>query len=308
MVNPSAPLVSIVLPAYNGARFLAGAVESCLAQTHGDLELIVVDDGSTDETPALIASFTRADARVRSLRIATNRHLPGALNAGFALARGSLLTWTSDDNRFRSHALATLVEALRADPETGVVYADYTRIDEEGRPTDRVVVPGPEMLAEGNCVGPCFLYRREVGDAVGQYAEDLFLAEDLDFWLRAALVARLRPVHEDLYLYRSHPGTLTARGIGAVHAATYEALARTLPRASWLDRRHRALGFLTLARLAREKGDLANARSHFLTAARLSTGTLVRPGAGRFIALAILGPGGYRRTRRAYQALPWVRP
>jgi glycosyltransferase involved in cell wall biosynthesis len=306
-MTAGAPRVSIVLPVHDGARFLREAIDAVLGQTLEDWELLIVDDASTDGSPGIIAEAAARDPRVCPLRHNENRRLPAALNNGFAAARGEYLTWTSDDNRFRNNALATLVEALGGDSKTGVVYADYTRIDEDGRPTGRVVVPQPEMLAEGNCVGPCFLYRREVSDAVGPYAEDLFLAEDLDFWLRASLVTRLRPLHQDLYLYRMHPGTLTARGIGPVHEATYEALTRTLPRMLWLDPHHRALGFIMLARLAQENGDLVRARSHFLTAARLSKGSLMQPGVGRFVLLAILGKSGYERARKAYRALPWAR-
>ncbi len=302
-MTAGAPLVSIVLPVRDGARFLREAIDSVLGQTFADWELLIVDDASTDGSPGIIAEAAARDARVCPLRHAENRRLPAALNTGFAAARGEYLTWTSDDNRFRNGALATLVEALRADPGIGVVYSDYTRIDEFDRPIDQVVVPNSEMLAAGNCVGPCFLYRRHVGDAVGSYADDLFLAEDLDFWLRASLVTRLHPLHQDLYLYRLHQGSLTARGIAPVHDATYEALARSLPRMLWLDRRHRALGFLTLARLAQERDDLLRARSHFLTAVRLSKGSLMQPSLARFVLLTILGKNGYERARKVCRAL-----
>ena len=91
-------LVSIVLPVYNGARFLAEAIQSCLAQTYPHWELIVVDDCSTDDSPQIVAGFAADDARIRVIRHAHNRKLPGALNTGFDAARGEYLTWTSDDN------------------------------------------------------------------------------------------------------------------------------------------------------------------------------------------------------------------
>ena len=88
------PLVSIVLPTHNGARYLEQAVQSCLDQTYRNWELIIVDDASTDETPALIARLVAADSRIRSIRNEVNQKLPGALNTGFAQARGEYLTWT----------------------------------------------------------------------------------------------------------------------------------------------------------------------------------------------------------------------
>src|SRR5215468_4846876 len=104
----AAPLVSVVLPTYNGSRYLRGAVESVLAQTLADFELIVVDDCSTDATPALVAELAARDPRIIAVRHEANRKLPGALNTGFARARGRYFTWTSDDNLYAPAALARL--------------------------------------------------------------------------------------------------------------------------------------------------------------------------------------------------------
>src|SRR5262245_61923913 len=95
------PSVSIVLPTYNGSRFLAESIQSCLDQTYPDFELIIVDDCSTDVTPAIIAEFSARDSRVHTVRHEKNKKLPGALNTGMALSRGRFLTWTSDDNLYR---------------------------------------------------------------------------------------------------------------------------------------------------------------------------------------------------------------
>src|SRR5687767_2807233 len=127
---PGTPLISIVLPTYNGERYLAEAIESCLAQTCRDWELILVDDASSDGTPAVIARYARQDPRVRAIRNPANRKLPGSLNAGFARARGDYFTWTSDDNCYRATALAEMRAALAADPAVDIVYAGYTLIDD----------------------------------------------------------------------------------------------------------------------------------------------------------------------------------
>lgn len=228
-------LVSIVLPTYNGARYLDEAIESCLDQTYRNWELILVDDASTDETPAVIAKYLRLDSRIRSLRHEHNRKLPAALNTGFAAARGEYLTWTSDDNRYRPHALATLVSFLEARPDVDVVYSDYTVIDEAGSPLRAVQVEGPEVLPFRNSIGACFLYRAAVAQKVGPYAEDLFRAEDYDFWLRAVNVCRLEPFHEDLYEYRLHSASLNMSQSPQCHVASAQAQLRNLPRMDWLD-------------------------------------------------------------------------
>ena len=96
--NKTSPKISVVLPVYNGERYLRESLDSILAQTMGDFELIVVDDCSTDATSVILAEYAVRDSRIRIIRNAENQKLPRSLNIGFAEARGEYLTWTSDDN------------------------------------------------------------------------------------------------------------------------------------------------------------------------------------------------------------------
>lgn len=255
------PAVSIVLPVYNGERYLAQAIESCLSQTFSDWELIVVDDASTDGTPAIIADFCARDARVRSVRHETNRKLPGALNTGFALANGEFLTWTSDDNRYRPRALETMVEFLGRRPEVDTVYTDYTAIDDDGAVTGRVEVPDPVYLVRENVIGPCFLYRRSVHEGVGRYDEELFLVEDYDFWLRTGARFQMVPLHQDLYLYRRHQSSLTNMYRQRVLVNREATLRKNLPRLSWIPADAAVAGWLLVAVMARRRGAYADCLS-----------------------------------------------
>lgn len=240
------PLVSIVLPTHNGGHYLDQAVQSCLDQTWEHWELIIVDDASTDDTPERITRWAEADPRIRSARHFRNRRLPAALNTGFARAGGDLLTWTSDDNAYRPHALAEMVSFLEAHPEVDVAYADYSEIDHRGQVLRRCRVSPMEELAVQNCIGPCFLYRRRVQDRIGPYAEDLFLAEDYDFWLRASEHHRLERLPVDCYLYRVHGGSLTARRAREIETARAKAQFRNLPRLHWMGSATKAHAYLTL--------------------------------------------------------------
>ncbi len=263
----SDPLVSIVLPTYNGQRYLAESVESCRAQTYGNWELIIVDDASTDGTPAIIEEYQRKDGRIRSVRNETNRKLPASLNRGFAEARGEYLTWTSDDNMYRPRALEEMVRFLEERPGTALVYCDYGIIDECGALPGRVgTVPSPEWLSDRNCVGPCFLYRRALYDALGGYAEDLFLAEDYDYWLRAFCRFRLEALHCDLYLYRNHSESLTGLHKGRASMVARQALCRHV---ADLCRAHPPVGARACLRLAKHAiacHERAAARSYLLRA------------------------------------------
>lgn len=217
-----APLVSIVLPTYNRAARLASALESCLAQTYPNIEVIVVDDGSTDDTLAVVARFAGRDSRVRALR-QPNRRLPRALNAGFRASRGDYLTWTSDDNAYRPNAIALMAAALDGQPDVGLVYCDYEEVTDSGG-AQRVCLPDPAFLPQQNCVGACFLYRRAVYEAVGEYDAHLFLAEDYDYWLRVARRFPMRHLPGVCpYRYGSHPDSLTARRQAEVRLAAVRA-------------------------------------------------------------------------------------
>lgn len=204
------PLVSIVLPIHNGARYLPESLASIVAQTYSEWELICVDDASTDDTPEILAKWAAREKRIRVIRHQQNQRLPGALNTGFAAATGDLLTWTSDDNLYRPQAIATFVHYLQVNPDVEFVYSDHALIDAEGSITGLTEAPKPEGLITGTDGLASFLYRRSVYERVGAYADDLFLAEDYDYWLRVvAAGCVMAPIHETLYAYRFHSRSLT---------------------------------------------------------------------------------------------------
>jgi glycosyltransferase involved in cell wall biosynthesis len=232
-VNPklaetAAPTISIILPVYNGATYLALALESILAQSYRDFELICVDDCSTDETPALLAEYAQRDPRVRIIRNPHNLKLPASLNQGFRAARGAWFTWTSDDNVLRPNMLARLMEIAQGNSGYDIFHADFTEIDADGQEGRRITVDPADELILGNAIGACFLYRRCVDTALGGYDETLFGVEDYDFWLRASRQFRFYQVHEDLYCYRRHDASLTSARARSIHAMAARIMEREL--------------------------------------------------------------------------------
>lgn len=215
------PKVSLVLPVHNGARYLKLALDSIFSQRFTDFELIVVDDCSTDDTPAILAEYAARHPRMKIITNAANRKLPGSLNVGFRAARGRWLSWTSDDNILHADTLQRLTALAEAEDEADIFYANYRIIDEDGHPKNLVEVGPAQDLVFGNVVGCCFLYRREVDAALGGYNEQLFGVEDYDFWLRAARHGfRFRPIGEELYSYRRHAESLTDTRAREIHRLT----------------------------------------------------------------------------------------
>jgi len=215
------PLVSIVLPTYKRARVLPHAMRSVLAQTYRHWELIVVDDNSPDETAQVVAGF--ADPRIEYLRNEPNLKLPRALNRGFGVARGALLTWTSDDNLYAPGAIETMVARLRQG-DCDLVYADhwlYSRDDAQGRPLDaqHERLPDDVQLAQGNHMGACFLYTRRLHEALGGYDPELFLVEDYDYFIRASKQFRFAHIAEPLYWFRRDDDTLYLSRFAEVKAS-----------------------------------------------------------------------------------------
>src|SRR5206468_12088636 len=148
-------LVSIVLPTYNRAPMILRAISSCLEQTYRNIEVLVVDDGSTDETPEIVQRVAQHDPRVRYIR-QENAKLPAALNTGFRAARGALLTWTSDDNAYEPNAIEVMVDYLHEHPETGLVYCDCQIVDSQGELMRIKRRQPPTAIGKTNVVGACF--------------------------------------------------------------------------------------------------------------------------------------------------------
>lgn len=269
-MTPAAPAVSIVLPTRNGAAYLRESIDSCLAQTWSDWQLVIVDDGSTDATGAIAADYARRDTRVSVVSHEASRGLPASLNDGFDRARGRYLTWTSDDNRYRPHALERLVAAIEAHG-ADLVYSDYSVIDEAGHDIEFRRAMPVERLATVNCVGASFLYRRAVHDALGGFDVAKPLVEDYDFWLRAAARFRLMPLSEDLYQYRLHRASLSSRHDRKI-VDTHRTLLRSHLRSMrWLDAPTRARACVHMARAASKRGARLDALSDLWLACRIDS-------------------------------------
>jgi glycosyltransferase involved in cell wall biosynthesis len=265
MSLPSAgqPLVTIVLPTYNRANLLHGAVKSCVTQTWKSLEIIVVDDGSSDNTAQVVEEWSRLDRRIRYVR-QQNGKIPRALNTGFREAKGVFFTWTSDDNLYEPEAIELMATYLMTHSEIGLVYCDYKLIDADGTILEVSRRTSPDTIANVNSVGACFMYRRSVAEAVGTYDTEAFLAEDYDYWLRISKVAPLAHMSGLApYLYRVHSNSLTHTR--EAEAEIQAARVRTKHARSQFER-HQILadGYCAAGNASRHHGEFGKALFHYL--------------------------------------------
>jgi glycosyltransferase involved in cell wall biosynthesis len=209
-------LVSVVIPSHDGARFVGETIESVLTQTHPAIETIVVDDGSTDDTPRVIAAY---GDRVRYVRQA-NAGPAAARNAGLRESHGSYLTFLDHDDRLHPTAVARRAEQLDMRPDLGVAYCGWRYVDADGRPLPATGWPCREgdVLADlvlGNLISPsAALVRRELVVGVGGFDDRLKGGEDWDLWLRiSSRGARWACVDEALLDYRVHAASRSQSGV-----------------------------------------------------------------------------------------------
>ncbi len=205
------PLISIVLPVHNGRKYLKQAIESCLNQTYKNLELIIIDDGSTDDSLLIASEFLVIDNRVKVIANGENLTLPASLNIGHRQAQGDYITWTSDDNMYQKDAIKKLYQTLIKE-RVDIVYCDYLIIDDEDKLVGQARLKDIEFLLFDGVIGACFLYKKEVYNRNNGYNENLFLVEDYDFWLKALKHSYYYKIENPgYYFYRYHANSLTVR-------------------------------------------------------------------------------------------------
>lgn len=205
------PRITVLMPVYNGERYLAEAVRSILGQTFGDFEFLIIDDGSTDGSLAILRDFAEGEPRIRIIS-RPNTGIVGALNEGLALARGELIARMDADDIAVPWRFDRQLAYLDANPGCVLVGSRVTIIDPAGRP---LTVMG-DALTHDEIVGgfltnrgqliyhPAVMFRKGVVVEIGAYRDLFDEAEDLDLFLRLAEVGRVVNLEEPLLRYREH--------------------------------------------------------------------------------------------------------
>lgn len=223
--SPVAPTVSVVMPVYNAARYLRTAVNSILAQTWRDFELIAVDDGSTDESKAILESLAAHDSRI-IIHSRPNTGIVGALNDGLALARGEFIARMDADDEAASTRFATQLARLRL--ETGIVAlgSAVTFMDAAGhpvkafpRPLEHVAIERALLAGDGGAmIHPAVTFRTSALRQAGGYRQQANYVEDFDLFLRLARIGKLANLPTFELRYRVHPKSINFTKNSGRHA------------------------------------------------------------------------------------------
>ena len=282
------PLVSAAIITYNRAHYLDGAIASVLDQTFDDFELIVVDDGSTDDTERVVARY---GDRVRYVR-REHGGKAAARNAAAELAAGDYLAFCDSDDMWYPDRLARQVRVLRADPRVGMVHGHVDVVDAQGRPLPERTAAGRAVFGAAHrkratyasyafdcrCLSSTVLLRREVFDAVGLYDCRLPI-EDYDFYLRLVLAYEVAFLHGPaLAVYRAHEDGTDDRVLGSGQIMTARKhLAMLDARPDIPDARRAKANFnLMIAQTWRALGDRRQARPAALRALSLGAPKALR--------------------------------
>ena len=202
--------VTVYIPTYNYGRYLAQAVNSVLAQTLDDWELIVINDGSTDNTPEVLDAY-RDNPRIRIIDQA-NKGLNVTNNIALRLARGEYITRLDGDDYMDENLLMILSGALDTKPDIGLVYPDYYHVDEDGEIIEivrREKIDDEAQLLDLPAHGACTMFRKDLLREIGGYIEDFTCQDGYELWLR--FIRKYKPfnVNLPLFYYRRHGSNLT---------------------------------------------------------------------------------------------------
>ena len=221
------PRVSIVMPVYNGACFIAEALASVQSEPGIDLEIIVVDDGSTDETTRVVSSISERDQRIRLLQC-EHRGVSPTRNVGVTAATGEYVTFLNSDDLCPPGRIARQAKKLADRPDAAAVIGEtllFEELAENFQPA-----PGTRHLQILTVTLHSALFRRDVFDKLGLFDETLAFSEDFDFFLRLAEAEAPLVIETEIAsLYRRHPASMTTN-TNAVKAGMLVALQRSLAR------------------------------------------------------------------------------
>ncbi len=209
-MSDSSPLISVVIPCYNAQAYLAEAIESALNQSYTHIEILILDDGSTDDSPRIAKSYKNENRLIYLHQ--ENSGLSSARNLGIRHSSGKYIALLDADDRWEPYKLSRQMETFQTAPSCGMVFTDYSTFDSQGLRDSRRnadhhagIVEYSQLLSRSNFIYPStVLIRRSVFDVCGSFDESLRSIEDYDMWLRIAQKFKVRGIREPLTAIRIH--------------------------------------------------------------------------------------------------------
>lgn len=306
------PIVSIVIPVLNGERWLEAAILSVLQQDYPQLELIVKDGGSSDNTAAVAQRY-----RDRIVWISKpDTGIASAVNQGWQRSSGEILGWIGSDDRLEPGAVGAVVDFLNTHPAVEAVYGDCAVVDDQGHTVD-VIRPGPfdrqRILGWNYIADPATFIRRALLARVGWLDESLRNVMDHDLWIKFAIHGSMAYLPTRLAQFRVHSASVTNRHVRRAGEETIRVVTRAFADPAMSPElravRHRALGeaYLRAGMCYYAAQDLGQARSYLLQAIRHSPRLAGDPRFVRTFGVSLLGRhliSQLRRLRRTPYSVP----
>lgn len=275
------PMVSVIIPCYNAVTTISKTLDSLYGQTFRDFEIVVVNDGSTDDSASIIEPYVKKFNGILNLINQTNQGQTVAKNVGIKNTMGQLIAFLDSDDIWRPEKLESQVALMQSNPDMGLYYTNAYKINENG---DRIgtitALPSyrgkcfSEILLRNNIVASSVMIRREMIDQVGFFDESLEACENWDLWIRTTKVAPIDFIDRPLTLYRVHSGNMS-KNLDKMYRSRLKLIDKHLPyqnnNPKLLDQRKNALFFthISFAKTHIENLELKEARHELLQAAKI---------------------------------------
>lgn len=236
MAEKGTPRVTVLMAAYNAEDYLNQAIDSILSQTFSDFEFLILDDGSTDRTPDILADYASKDRRLELIHNNGNVGTTRSLNKGLALARGEYIARMDADDVSLPHRLEKQVEFLDRRPDVGVVGCQMEVIDEADKPVGTYEVPCDhsmivwKLLCGRSFAHPSVMIRAAILREAGGYDPSLPHSQDFELWTRLTAHTRFANLPEIHVRYRTHPGAISRQRADVQRACVLTARRRFLSR------------------------------------------------------------------------------